>query len=183
MAVFYTKTGDDGYTGIIGKGRVAKYDTRLEVLGTVDEASSALGLARASAQSEQTVATILKVQRDLYQLMSEIAAAGEVVDFFKKIDQGMVVWLEEQIEHYTTLVQMPNQFIVPGDSMSGATMDLARTSVRRSERRAAKLFHLGQIHNEDLLRYLNRLSSLCFVLEIYENQVCGYSHLTLTKAK
>ena len=183
MGVFYTKTGDDGYTGIIGEGRVAKYDPRLEAMGALDEANAALGFARASIKSEVSTTTILKVQRDLYLLMAEIAASGEVVELFKKVDDGMVSWLENQIDAISGRVTMPNQFIVPGDCLAGAAMDVARTTVRRAERRVAELLHLGQIQNDSLLRYINRLSSLCFVLEIYENQADGAHPLTFSKTK
>jgi cob(I)alamin adenosyltransferase len=183
MAIFYTKTGDDGYTGILGAGRVAKFDTRLEALGTIDEANSAFGLSRASTNSGQTAATVLAIQRDLYKLMTEIAATEETAGFFQAINESKVLWLENEIEHYTSLVKMPGEFIVPGDSLSGAYLDLARTVVRRGERRVAELLHLGQIQNEEVLHYLNRLSSLCFALEIYENQISGRNSLTLTKIR
>ena len=159
MGVFYTKTGDDGYTGIIGEGRVAKYDLRLEVLGSLDEANSALGMARASAQSEQTTATLLKVQRDLYQLMAEIATTSELGDLLKKIDQDMVLWIEGQIGYFTGLVKIPDQFIVPGDSLSGAAMDMARTTVRRAERRAVAAWRNQQPAFQAVVRASGRKAS------------------------
>ncbi|MGW8249300.1 MAG: ATP:cob(I)alamin adenosyltransferase, partial [Anaerolineales bacterium] len=78
-------------------------------------------------------------------------------------------------------VRLPEEFILPGDSQAGALLSLARTVVRRAERRVADLFHAGEIENPDLLRYLNRLSSLCFVLELLENQAAGAQDTTLAK--
>ncbi len=183
MRSIYTKTGDDGYTGILGKGRVAKYDPSVEALGAIDEAMSAIGLARATAKSEQTSAVLLKTQRNLYSLMSEISAAQEVRNQFQKIDAQSVADLEADIAYFSSLTEMPNEFIIPGDLTQSAYLDLARTVVRRAERRVAELLHIGQIENEDLLRYLNRLSSLCFALEIYEDRINGVQNITPAKIR
>jgi cob(I)alamin adenosyltransferase len=165
---FYTRGGDDGYTGLLGPGRVAKEDARLEAVGTVDEANAALGIARAHARSEEWRAVLLQIQKDLYGLMAELAAPMENAEKFRSINPLRVAWLEGQVDSLTARVMIPKEFIVPGDVVEGAYFDLARAVVRRAERRVADLAHRGEITNPDLLRYLNRLSSFCFVVELYE---------------
>jgi cob(I)alamin adenosyltransferase len=180
MSPFYTRTGDDGSTSQLGEGRLSKNHPRIEAVGTLDEVSAVFGLSRALCQSPQTAPIILDIQRDLYTLMAEISATPENVDHFKKLDFPRVEWLESQIEILSKLVPIPTEFIIPGDSLSGAALALCRTIVRRSERRAVELFASGDIRNPFILQYLNRLSSLCFALELLENQSNGHQ-TTLAK--
>lgn len=181
MASFYTKTGDDGYTGLLGKGRVPKYALRLETMGAIDEASAALGLARAVCQSDTTPPLLLLVQRDLYGLMAEVSATLETAPQFRSINAERVTWLETQIDAISAQVEVPHEFIIPGDTHGGAALSLARTIVRRAERGVAQLFHETQLENIEILRYLNRLSSLCFLLELLENQTTRGKAATLAK--
>lgn len=183
MNKFYTRAGDQGYTGLLGEGRVPKYHPIPEAVGAIDEASAALGLARAASQVERTPALILKVQRDLYAIMSEVAATPENAARFRQIDADRVSWLESQVDSIGEMVELPKDFIMPGDSAAGAACALARTVVRRSERRVARLLHDETVQNVELLRYLNRLSSLCFVLELLENVAAGHSSPTLAIEK
>jgi cob(I)alamin adenosyltransferase len=178
---FYTKTGDDGTTGLLGKGRVKKFDLRMEVLGSLDEASAALGLSRAFACSIEIKEIILKIQRQLYLLMGEVASEKDVVNHFQAINQDHVVEIESIIENISKKITIPNEFIVSGDTKGGAFLALARTVIRRSERKLAELIDLGFIENLELLRFVNRLSSLLFVLELYENSIAGKSEQTLVK--
>jgi cob(I)alamin adenosyltransferase len=170
---FYTRTGDDGTTGLLGEDRVSKHHPRIEALGALDEASAALGLARASCLATETPSILRQAQRDLYKLMAEVAATPENAEKFQGIGASQVAWLEAQTDAFSQTVSMPKAFILPGDTPSGAALSLARAVVRRAERRVTELFTLKELHNEDLLRYLNRLSSLCFVLELVENQTAG----------
>jgi len=181
MPKFYTRTGDDGTTGLLGEGRARKDAPRLEAVGALDEANAALGLARASCQAPQSPEILLTAQRDLYGLMAEVAATPENAVKFRTIDASRVAWMEAQIAIIEQNVQPTKEFIVPGDSRSGAALDLARTVVRRAERRLASLHLAGELENPNLLRYLNRLSSLCFVLELLENQHAGRENPTLAK--
>jgi cob(I)alamin adenosyltransferase len=181
MNPFYTRTGDDGFTGLLGEGRVPKSHPRPEALGTIDEATAALGLARALCQTQETAELLVKIQRDLYSLMAEIAATPQNADRFRAIDSQNVAWLEEQTDRLTSLVEMPGEFILPGDSTAGAALSLARTVVRRAERRIVQLVHDQELENRELVRYLNRLSSLCFLLELWENQAAGSASPTLAK--
>jgi cob(I)alamin adenosyltransferase len=181
MEKFYTGMGDDGFTGLLGPGRVPKNHPLTEAIGSIDEASAALGAARAASQSEQTRPLVLTAQRDLYSMMAEIAATPDNSERFRTIGQDRVLWLEENTDTLSQAIQLPKEFIVPGDSASGAAFAVARTVVRRAERRLADLWHAGDLENEYLLPYLNRLSSLCFVLELLENQQSGISSPTLAK--
>lgn len=181
MPSFFTRLGDDGATGLLGKGRVPKYDLRIEVLGTLDEATAAIGLGRAFCLVPESSVVLLKIQQDLYHLMSEVAATPENVEKFRVINPSHINWIEGQTEALEKMVTVPGEFILPGDTQAGAALDLARTVVRRAERRLAELLQRGDITNYDLLGYLNRLSSFLFVLELRENQAAGKTNLTLAK--
>jgi cob(I)alamin adenosyltransferase len=145
----------------------------MEALGTLDESTAALGLARAQCADPRSGPILLEAQRDLYKLMTEVAAMPNVAEQFHLIAAERVAWLEEQTDALSKQVEMPKQFILPGDSLAGAALSVARTVVRRAERRVVELFDMREVANPDLHRYLNRLSSLCFVLEILENQSAG----------
>lgn len=178
---FYTSKGDDGTTNLLGEGRVAKYHARIEAVGTLDEATAALGLARGQCAHPDTSTILIQAQRDLYKLMAEVAATPENAEQFRFIDSARIAWLEEQTDALSKLVEMPKEFILPGDSIPGAALSLARTIIRRAERRVVELFDAEEITNPDLQRYLNRLSSLCFVLELLENKAAGHK-TTLAKS-
>jgi len=181
MSDYYTRTGDDGFTGLLGEGRIPKYHLRMEAVGTVDEATAALGVARSICLEQQSREILLVAQRDLYHLMAELSATPQNAPRFRVIDSERVNWLESQSEAIGGQVNMPKEFIVPGDTPAGASLDLARAIVRRAERLLAQLLHNLEIENPELLRYLNRLSSLCFVLELFENQAAGKGRPTLAK--
>ncbi|MFL5694144.1 MAG: cob(I)yrinic acid a,c-diamide adenosyltransferase [Ktedonobacteraceae bacterium] len=178
MAKITTGTGDTGYTGLLGAERVAKYDPRPDTFGTVDEATSALGLARAVAQDAQVKGIIYRIQNELYVLMAELATLPEN---YEKMGFRMTVehvqWLEQVEESLKQEVEIPNKFIIPGDTLDGAALDLARTIIRRAERMAVKLLHDGVIQNGEVIRYLNRLSDLVFVLARYIEVKSSLAHL------
>ncbi len=168
MAKVTTGTGDTGYTGLLGDERVPKYDPRPDTFGTVDEATSALGLARAMAIDANVKEIIYQVQQELYLLMGELATTPENYE-----KMGLHVTVEhvqrlEQVEEgLKQEFEIPNKFIIPGDTPVGAALDLARTIIRRAERMAVKLLHGGVIQNAEVVRYLNRLSDLIFILARY----------------
>lgn len=160
-----TKTGDSGMTGVLGPERLPKEDPRIEALGAVDEASSALGLARAWCDGPFVYEVLLRMQRQLYALMAELATTTTHADAIgMRIVADDVTWLERTQEDLLTHVRIPGYFILPGDTKAGATLDFARATVRRAERAVSRLFHNGDIANGAALRYLNRLSDLLFVL-------------------
>jgi cob(I)alamin adenosyltransferase len=173
MSQIYNRTGDDGSTGLLGEGRLPKYHPRIDTLGCIDEASAALGLARAMTTMHETGHVIKEVQRDLYAIMAEIAATAENIDHFQNLTADRIKWLETQVDDFSSRASAPSEFILPGDTVPGGALDLARAMVRKAERRVAKLISTGEISNMLLLQYLNRLSSLCFALEIFENAQAG----------
>jgi cob(I)alamin adenosyltransferase len=173
MSPIHNRAGDDGNTGLLGEGRLPKYHPRMEALGVLDEASAALGLARAMCKNPQTGDLLEDVQRDLYTIMAEVAATPENVKQFRILDHQRIQWLESQVEAVAAIAPAPAGFILPGGSLPGAALALARTIVRSAERRIAELLDTGEIENRTLLQYLNRLSSLCFALELFENAQAG----------
>ena len=168
MAKVTTGTGDTGYTGLLGEQRVPNNDPRPDTFGTVDEATSALGLARALANDPKVKQIIYQIQQELYLLMGELATTPEN---YEKMGLHMsiehVQRLEQVEEQLKREVEIPNKFIIPGDTSVGATLDLARTIIRRAERMVVKLLHDGVIQNGEVVRYLNRLSDLIFILARY----------------
>lgn len=169
-----TRTGDTGYTGLIGKERVPKWDPRPDTFGTLDEATSALGIARAVSTDTRVREVILALQRELYLLMAELALSPEAyADSPFKITEEHVSALDRTTEELKQGVEIGNQFIIPGETLPSAVLDLARTVVRRGERLAVRLHHEGIIENAEVLRYLNRLSDLLFVLARYEEARAG----------
>jgi len=174
MPPFYTAEGDHGDTGYLGKGRISKSSLRIEAVGCVDEANAAIGLARALSVDENTKATLFEIQRHLYVLMSELSASPDVASQFDQLDQGYLVWLEGQIEALEESIDLPREFIVPGSSPASGALDLARTIVRRAERRTVAMLEADLIEKRLLAVYLNRLSSLLFVLEVNESLVSGH---------
>jgi cob(I)alamin adenosyltransferase len=181
MPSFFSGQGDDGYTGLLGEGRVPKYDARPEAYGTVDEASAALGLARAMAITEEGRKLTKELQRDLYHVMAELASTEKNAGRFESVDRARLEWIEAAIERIGNAVDMPKDFVLGGDSSAGAAFDLARTVVRRAERLVARLVHAGELSNGMVLPYLNRLSSLCFLLSLLEARAAGIDRLSLAK--
>ena len=181
MIKFYTRMGDEGYTGVIGKDRLPKFDLQIEALGTVDEANAALGMARFLCKAPESSELLLQVQRDLFLLMAELATTSDLADQFRRIGTDRVEWLEKKTDELSRIVGKPMEFIVPGDSQPGAALDLARTIVRRAERRVVELTHRKGIKNPELIRYLNRLSSLVYLMELRENMEAGFDKSTPAK--
>lgn len=173
MGSFYTGKGDTGKTGFLGGGRISKNSLRIEALGSVDEANAALGFARSIAIGQKTKDILLEVQKQLYALMSELSASPEESDRFDEINDDEILWLEEVIKDIESLVDLKREFIIPGENPSSGVMSLARAIVRRAERRTIALFESDEIRKPELITYLNRLSSLVFILEVYEASLSG----------
>lgn len=181
MTSYYTRKGDDGTTSWLGKGRINKFDLRLEALGALDETSAFLGSARAQVKSEKIKTIILQIQRDLYAVMSEVAADPTETSKFRILQNERVVWLEEQTDSILAEIGLPGDFVIPGDTVGGGALDIARTVIRRAERRVVELQHAGGINGPVLLSYMNRLSSLLFVLELLENKTEGIQNPSLAR--
>ena len=163
MTTFYTRKGDQGYTDLLG-GRVAKYAERPEAFGTIDEATAQIGYARAVSQHERTKAILVDIQRDLYLMMAELAFTQDMHQTSYRISQELLDRLEAETDALAAEVPLPPHFILPGDTVTGAALDVARTVIRRAERLVVKLFHEQEIDNELIPAYLNRLSSMLFIL-------------------
>jgi cob(I)alamin adenosyltransferase len=169
VAKVTTRTGDDGYTGLLGQGRVPKYHPRPEALGTVDEATSALGLARAQSPTPRVREVVLRLQRELYVLMAELATTAEAYDRMGgRLTPEHVAGLERLAEELTAEVVIPPAFVIPGATVSSAALDVARATVRRAERQVVKLLHDGEIPSWETARYLNRCSDLLHILARYD---------------
>jgi cob(I)alamin adenosyltransferase len=168
----YTGKGDGGSTDLLG-ARVGKTDPRIEILGELDETSAVCGLARAHATQRRTRDLLITVQRDLYAIMAELAFTPDIRPDERTFPAERTAWLEEATDQLGADVPLPPQFVVPGESVAGATLDVARTVVRRAERVAVAVAAEGQIENEQILRYLNRLSSLLFILARFEDREAG----------
>lgn len=164
----YTKTGDDGTTGLLYGGRISKSDLAAEAYGTVDEAVADLGVARAAASDPEARRILLRVQRDLFVVGADLATnptgRGKLKPEISLVTAGMVESLEPLIDRLVEEHPLPEEFIVPGADLVSAALDVARASVRRAERRAVALREAGREANPEVLRYLNRLSDLLFVV-------------------
>jgi len=163
-----TGRGDGGETGLLYGGRVPKDDLRTEAYGSLDEAISALGLARALAGDGPRADRILELQRELFIVGAELATgAGQRANLerhFNVVTAAMVDALQREIVDLEARVPLPGGFVIPGGTPVGAALDLARTLVRRAERRAVTLHRAGELENPEVLRYLNRCSDLLFML-------------------
>lgn len=166
--------GDSGYTDLPGLERVPKYDQRIEAEGTLDEATSALGLARAAALMPDVRQLLAEMQQDLYVIMAELATPpSRRAKLVARIESADVDRLEAETHATEEKVQLPTQFILPGACPASAALDFSRAVMRRAERRVAQLVHEQVVENKETLRYLNRASSLLFVLARYEEASQG----------
>jgi cob(I)alamin adenosyltransferase len=168
----YTGLGDDGTTDLLG-ARVAKDDPRIDALGSLDEASSAIGLARAKAADDRVREDLVAVQRDLYRIMAELAFTPEMRPASYDFEADRIDWLGAETDALAARVELPREFILPGESVPGAALDVARSVTRRGERQVVALAHAGHQVNPTILGYLNRLSSLLFIAARVEDRAAG----------
>ena len=159
----FTGKGDQGDTDLLG-ARVAKNDPRIDLIGELDETTSAIGLARAMAASEPGRVWLIDVQRDLYRIMAELAFTDDLRPADYTFGADRVDWLEVRTDELSSQIELPREFVLPGGTVPGGAMDLARAISRRAERAAVGLASAGIVTNPEILRYLNRLSSLLFML-------------------
>jgi cob(I)alamin adenosyltransferase len=165
----YTRKGDTGTTGLLfGGARVSKADLRTDAYGTTDEAVSALGLARAALAGSPLADLILRLQRELFVVGAELATHVEkrakLTDGTSRVTAEMTAAIEHDIDALEAKHPMPAEFVIPGESLAGAAIDLARTTVRRAERRAVALSNAGGLPDSQVVPYLNRLADLLFVI-------------------
>ena len=164
-----TKTGDRGTTGLMYNRRVSKCHPRVEAYGTVDELNAAIGLARASAQQEFISGNLLAIQQDLVTLMGELATGTEDLpryakDGFTLVSAGLIAKLDCLVAEIEAQSIMFKGWATPGATLNSAALDVARTVCRRAERRVCALHEAGQLHNPEIIIYLNRLADLLWLL-------------------
>ena len=165
----YTRTGDDGTTGLVDGSRLPKHAARMEAIGAVDEANSALGFAAVALADGEFAAPLYRIQNDLFDLGADLATpAGEDDDFATsemvlRIVAGQVAWLESAIDDANARLEPLTSFVLPGGSDAAARLHVARASVRRAER-AMTAMAAQMPTNSEALAYINRLSDYLFVL-------------------
>lgn len=161
----YTKTGDDGTTGLVGGSRVKKFDIRLEAYGTVDELNATLGVLRSMSVSENDKLLIIEIQNKLFNIGSRLASdeRGEAYTANLAITDGNIELLEKAIDEYERDLPELTHFILPGGDPASAQCHVARTVCRRAERRVLEFAGEMPTHI-NTVKYLNRLSDLLFVL-------------------
>ena len=164
----YTKKGDDGTTGLLYGGRISKAELATEAYGTTDEAVAALGLARALSGDEAVKEEILRLQRELFVVGADLATnpehRGKLEAGVSLVTPDMTERLEAEIDRITEEHPLPQVFIVPGANAVSAALDVARGVVRRAERRCVELAAGHAETNQEVVRYLNRLSDYLFVI-------------------
>jgi cob(I)alamin adenosyltransferase len=166
-------TGDDGSTGLLGGGRALKDEPRIEAYGTIDEASSAVGLAKSLSPHARVQSICEELQRGLYSLGAEVATNPASGTSFATATEEAVGRLDALIAELEGSVTMPDGFILPGATPASGALDLARAIARRAERRCVTLERAGGLENQQVRRWLNRLSLLLFVLGRYEEALAG----------
>ncbi|HEY6779684.1 MAG TPA: cob(I)yrinic acid a,c-diamide adenosyltransferase, partial [Thermoleophilaceae bacterium] len=162
-------------TGLWYGGRVPKFDGRPEAYGSIDEAASALGVCRARAERGSELHTdILGLQNELFVAAAELATAPEAADRLEpgvsKVTPEMAQALEAVIDRYMDRVDLPPKFVIPGGTELSAQLDVARTAVRRAERRVSALAHAGELADPTVLTYLNRLSDVLFAMARFADE-------------
>jgi cob(I)alamin adenosyltransferase len=158
LSKIYTRTGDDGSTGLGDGSRVPKDSTRVEAYGTVDELNSNIGLLLTERLPQDVTESLTRIQHELFDLGSELCVPG-----YTAITADHITWLEQTLDRFNVDLPPLKEFILPGGSRAAAVCHLARTVCRRAERRTLTLHRETPVNNE-VLRYLNRLSDLLFVL-------------------
>lgn len=170
----YSKKGDDGDTSLLFGGRVSKAEPRVEAYGATDTAVSAMGLARSLCKDPWVKKVIMQVQREMFTVGAELATDPEQYSYlekhFSQVTPEMTSQLERYIDEIDKQIDLPRAFIVPGASAGSGALDLARSLLRTSERRVVQLNENGMILNPEILRYLNRLSDLIFMLARFEDR-------------
>lgn len=173
----YTKKGDDGTTGLLYGGRVDKDDIRTEVYGTLDETVSALGIARATGLSPKVDEIVMRLQREMFIVGAQLATSEEnqrkLEVGISKVDAAMVDRAERDIDALLEEHPLPQEFILPGETIASAGLDLARSTLRRAERLAVRMKKAGLVKDADVIQYLNRASDLLFALARFEEAERG----------
>jgi cob(I)alamin adenosyltransferase len=181
--VQFTARGDDGRSDLLGQGRYSKAGLRFEVLGSLDECSAIIGVAKSLISHQDTKNILTEVQRDLYHIMGEVSVIPGQKEIVPPITPDYVTRLEGFIFSLEKEVKSPEGFILPGDTIQQAVLDFARTVIRRAERRLIPLYEAGELENSVIRQYINRLSSLIYQLELFMNYWVGKDEHTMAKER
>ncbi len=177
----YTKTGDDGTTGVLGPDRLSKSDDRIEAYGAVDELNAALGVARSLPAPQDLSPVLSRVQDDLFLIGAALADTSAEGRFRGVLRPEQVETLEQAIDHFELALDPLTHFIVPGGAPAAAQLHLCRTICRRAERRVVALArHASPAIPPELVVYLNRLSDLLFVMARYVNKCANVPDILWT---
>ena len=174
----YTRTGDDGTTGLLGASRVPKHDARVEAYGSVDELNAALGMAVALDGDRALAADLAMIQSSLFQVGAELATADEsMLQKLSRVADEDITALEGVIDRLETGLPPLTKFILPGGTPLAAQLHLARTVCRRAERRVTALSEHVSV-DARIVKYLNRLADLLFVAARWANHRAGVTETT-----
>ena len=170
-----TKTGDRGTTGLMYNRRVPKSHSRVEAYGAVDELNAALGLARATTADTAIGENLLLIQKDLVVMMGELATLAEDLpryqaDGYTLFNPNLTSKVDRLAQEIESRLAPAKDWVMPGSSLHAAALDIARTTCRRAERRACALQEADELHNPEIIVYLNRLSDLLWLLARHDEQ-------------
>lgn len=172
VSKIYTRTGDDGTTGLLYGTRISKADPATEAYGSVDETVADIGVARSLSEDPDLGAMLLEVQRELFVVGADLAAnpkeRAKLKPGVSLVTAGMIERLEGLIDDHEG--HLPGEFVVPGGDPVSAALDVARATCRRAERRTVELREAGREVNPEAARYLNRLSDLLFALARWQTE-------------
>lgn len=178
----YTKQGDEGQTGLLYGGRISKSDLRTEAYGTTDEAISCLGLARSLSKESALKSITKRIQKEMFTVGAELATKRSeypyLLKHFNVVTEKMTLRVEADIDSLEKQITLPRSFIIPGASKASSAFDIARSTIRRAERRVVEMNTQNLIENQELLKYLNRVSDLVFIMARYEDRNLPLEMLT-----
>lgn len=163
MAKIYTRTGDQGKTGLVGGARISKDSSRVVAYGNVDELNSVLGLARAASKDNEINSLLEHLQNELFIVGADLASPSDNGRAVPRITKDMITSMEKAIDRFQEELPPLKAFILPSGGQTGALLHFARAVARRAERNIVALARTDKI-NENLIPYMNRLSDLLFVL-------------------
>ena len=171
----YTKTGDDGTTGLVGGTRLKKFNQRLEAYGTIDELNASIGVIVSECQNSEVKNSLVEIQNKLFNIGSRLASDERGDEFTKKLSLKSedIEFLEQEIDKFENSLPELKNFILPGGSKPGANCHVARTICRRAERRILEFAEQNSVQHE-IIKYINRLSDFLFVLARKINNDAGF---------
>ena len=182
----YTKQGDAGKTSLFMGGVVSKSHLRIETCGSLDNAVSAIGLARSLSKNSAITTLLLDLQHDLFTISAEISSVQDLTLNETKIliiQESHVRKLEKKLDEFREEIDISKEFVLPGGSSGSASIDLARALVRSSERKIVEFNESGELKNQKIIQYINRLSDLLFVMARLEDKLNDFKEVTTSDKK